>query len=317
MDKLKVTPKDFFLWIGAMVALYVSVFSLISLLFDYINYAFPDNLNSYIDPYSGSMRYEIASLIVLFPVFLALMRFIRSDIIRDVMKKDLWIRRWVLYITVFVAGATVIGDLITLINYFLGGDLTTRFILKVIIVLLVAGGAFLHFLADIWGYWVQYPKRAFAVGWGAGLVILLSIVGGFFIMGTPGEIRNYRFDDQKINDLTNIQYQIVNYWQGKEKLPTTLADLNDPISGATIPVDPQNNTPYVYESTGSLSFKLCATFNAESQANQRTDVRTSPIPVGAVKGGVDSIGQSTWKHGVGLVCFDRTIDPQLYPPFKK
>lgn len=315
MDKPKVTPKDFFLWIGAMITLYVSVFSFISLLFDYINYAYPDALNSYIDPYSGSMRYEIASLIVLFPVFLLLMRFIRSDIIRDALKKDLWVRRWALYVTVFVAGATVVVDMITLINYFLGGDITTRFILKVLIVLLVAGGGFLHFLADIWGYWVQYPKRANAVGWGVGFLILLSIIGGFFIMGTPGQIRMYRFDDQKVNDLTNIQYQIVNYWQQKEKLPAVITDLNDSIGGFIVPVDAQSGQQYVYTATGKLSFKLCATFNAESQATQQTAVRVAPVPVGGKV--VGDMGQSVWTHGTGEVCFDRTIDPQLYPPFSK
>lgn len=315
MDKPKVTPKDFFLWVGAMIALYVSVFSLISLLFDYINYAYPDALNSYIDPYSGSMRYEIASLIVLFPVFLLLMRFIRNDIVRNAFKKDLWIRRWALYVTVFVAGATVLVDLITLINYFLGGDLTTRFILKVLIVLLVAGGGFLHFLADIWGYWVIFPKRANAVGWGAGTVVLLSVIAGFFIMGTPGQIRMYRFDDQKVSDLQNIQWQIVNYWQQKEKLPAGLKDLNDPISGFMVPVDPQSTAEYGYESTGKLSFKLCANFNAPSQENSATVARMYPVPAGA-KGGL-GLEQSTWQHATGQVCFDRTIDPELYPPFKK
>ena len=44
MDKPKVTPKDFFLWAGAMLSLYVSVFSLLSLIFSYIDRAFPDAL---------------------------------------------------------------------------------------------------------------------------------------------------------------------------------------------------------------------------------------------------------------------------------
>ena len=142
MDKPKTTPKDFFLWAGAMVALYVSVFSLITLLFEYTNYAFPDALDYYVDPYSGSIRFAMASLIVLFPIFLLLMRLIRNDIVRSPEKRDLWIRRWALYLTVFVAGAAIAIDLITLINYFLGGDLTTRFALKVVIVLLgCRGGA--------------------------------------------------------------------------------------------------------------------------------------------------------------------------------
>ena len=316
MDKPKVTPKDFFLWAGAMIALYVSVFSLLSLIFSYIDRAFPDALDYYYDPYSSGMRFAIASLIVLFPLFLILMRFIRRDIAATAMKADLWVRRWALVLTIFIAGATVAGDLITLVNYFLGGDLTTRFVLKVVVVLLVIGGGFLHFLADIWGYWIQYPERARMVGWGAGAVVLASIISGFFIMGTPGQVRLYRFDDQKVNDLQTIQYQVLNYWQLKEKLPDSMGQLADPLSGWTLPIEPQGGT-YRFEKTGEMSFSLCATFNAETQENSMTNGRPIPVsmPLSGAKG--PDLETQPWTHGAGETCFERTIDPQRYPPFTK
>lgn len=319
MDKPKVTPKDFFLWAMAMIALYGSVFAFIALLFDYINYTFPDALNYYVDPYGGSIRYEIASLIVLSPLFLIMMRLIRNDIARDPTRKDIWIRRWVLYLTVFLAGLTVVGDLITLINYFLGGEITMRFVLKILVVLLVGGGVFMHFLADIWGYWVKYPSRALMVGFGAALVILASIGAGFVIMGSPGQVRLYRFDDQKINDLTNIQYQLVNYWQQKEKLPATLTDLNDPLNGSLVPLDPQSGESYTYQMTGKYTFTLCATFNAETQTTSPSVSRpmAAPIPAGATSAKGADMEHSTWQHGVGETCFERTIDPERYPPYSK
>lgn len=317
MDKPKVTPKDFFLWIGAMIALYASVFSLISLLFDYINIAFPDVLNAYVDPYSGSIRYEIASLMVLAPTLLILMRMIRNDIARLPEKRDLWIRRWALFLTVFVAGATVLCDLITLINYFLGGEITTHFVLKVFVVFLVAGASFLHFLADIWGYWILFPQRARMVGWGAGLVVVCTIAAGFFIMGSPNQIRTYRLDDERVSNLQEMQSQVVNFWQLKEKLPTVISDLNDPISNYTTPLDPVTRKPYTYSTTGSLSFKLCATFGAESQANSAYQYRSVPVAVPGVGVTGKDLENDTWQHGAGEVCFTRTIDPQRYPPYSK
>ena len=38
----------------------------------------------------------------------------------------------------------------------LQGDVTVRFLLKVLVVFLVIGAGFLHFLADLWGYWGYY-----------------------------------------------------------------------------------------------------------------------------------------------------------------
>jgi hypothetical protein len=319
MDKPKVTPKDFFLWAGAMIALYWSIFSLVALLFSYIDHMFPDLLNYSYDPYSGSIRFAMASIIVMFPLFLYLMRVIRKDIAAEPSKNELWVRRWLLVLTIFVAGLTVAGDLITLINYFLGGDLTTRFVLKVLVVLLISAGVLMHFIADIRGYWKQYPERARMVGWGAGALILVSIIAGFFIMGTPGQVRLYRFDDQKVQDLQNIQWQIVNYWQLKQSLPAKLADLNDPLSGNIVPVDPQSGESYEYKRNGPLDFALCATFNAETQPNSSTI--SYPRAAKPVSGGVyDSktdLETQPWTHASGHVCFDRSIDPQRYPPYSK
>jgi len=308
MHTLKVTPKDFFLWAGAMIALYSSVFAFIALLFQYINYAYPDALayTYYADPFSGGIRFAMATLIVMVPVAILIMRYIRKDIVAEHAKADLWIRRWALVLTIFIAGLAVVGDLITLINYFLGGDVTIRFVLKVIVLLLVAGGVFLHFLADFRGYWNANPGRARMVGWAAGVVVLLAIIAGFLIMGSPSQVRLYRFDAQKVSDLQTIQYQIVNYYQQKEELPTALDQLNDPLSGSTVPKDPEGGT-YRYEKTGNLAFKLCATFNAESQKNQASIA--SPVYYG--------VESENWQHGVGEVCFDRTIDPERYPPYSK
>ena len=312
MNTPKVTPKDFFIWAGAMIALYSSVFAFIALLFQYIDYAYPDPLSySYVDPFSGGIRIAMATLIVMVPVAILLMRFIRKDIVADAMKADLWIRRWILVLTIFIAGFAAVGDLITLINYFLGGDITTRFVLKVAVLLLVALAVFLHFLADLRGYWAAQPQRARMVGWGAGAAVVIAIAAGFFIMGSPTQIRLYRFDTQKVSDLQNIQYQIVNFWQQKEKLPVTLAEVADPISGNTIPMDPQGGT-YRYEVTGAMSFKLCATFNADSQStNMARSVPTAPYPAKGT--GIED----NWQHESGEKCFERTIDPERYPPYPK
>lgn len=295
-----------------MIALYGSVVAFIALLFDYINYSFPDPLRYYGDPY-GSVSYEMAALIVLSPLFLILMRLIRRDIARDASRGEIWVRRWALFLTVFAAGAAIVVDLITLLTTFLSGEeLSVRFLLKVVVVLLVAGAGFLHFYSDIRGYWVRNPKRAHYVNWGVAVLIVVSIVSGFFVIGTPQQARLARFDEQKVSDLQNIQWQIVNYWQQKESLPATLAELADPLSGFVVPQDPQSGESYRYVRQSPLDFTLCATFNAEDRFTELSYAR----PVGAIPMEVKTGGE-TWEHAAGEVCFDRSIDPERYPPYSK
>ena len=309
MDKPKVTPKDFFLWAGAMIALYSSVFAFIALFFDYINYAFPDPL-LYVssDPYSGGVSYEMATLIVMFPIYLLIMWAIRRDIRMDKTRSEIWVRRWALVLTLFIAALTVAIDLITLIMYFFNGELTMHFILKVLVVLLVASVAVMHFLADMWGYWDQYPQRQRSVMYGAIVLLILSIGAGFLIIGTPMQARLYRFDEQTVVDLQTIQSQIVYYYQQKQHLPVTLNDVNDPVSNYTVPTDPQTGMDYQYQqlqaSSTEPTFKLCANFNKEEHGNSQYSVPQIP-------GSKDN-----WYHTAGNQCFTRSIDPQLYPPMK-
>ena len=308
---VRVTPKDFFLWASAMVTLYASVGALIALLFTYIDHAFPDALAYayYGDPYSAPIRFAIATLIVVAPTFLVLMRVIRKDINTNPGKQDLWVRKWALYLTLFVAGAMMIGDLITLVNRFLDGNLALPFLLKVVTIFAIAGGFFLHFLADLRGYWLQNPSRAKAVNYGAGAVVLLTVIAGFVIIGSPFDARLMRFDQERVASLQEIQYQIAEYWRAHQYLPPSLEDLNDPISNYRPNIaDPETGATYGYEILGETKFKLCATFDLESPVTAETARAIAPYD----KGLIDS-----WDHQAGTVCYEREIDPARYPPYPK
>lgn len=300
----KTTPKDFFLWAGAMIAFYWAVLSTLFLIFNYIDYAFPNALAYYPgNPYDSAIPYLMASIIVMLPFYIGLSSLIRRDAVRDSSRSEIWVRRWALILTLFVAGIAIAADLITLLTSFLGGEeLTTAFLLKVLLVFLFAAGVFMHFIADLKGYWSKFPSRRGYVGIGVIVLALATIASGFLIVGTPQQARQARFDDQRVQNLQIIQYRVIDYWNFKRVLPATLAEVNDPLNDAPLPLyDGQTGAPYTYAVTGKLSFKLCAVFNAAGGYDQYVDAREA-MPVKA--GDVDN-----WQHGSGEQCFERTIDP--------
>ena len=318
MDKPKITAKDFFLWAGAIVAFYWSVIAFILLTFDYINYAFPNTLAYYpVDPYQSGISYEMASVIVLLPIYMLLMWLIHKDIANDPSRKEIWVRRWALILTLFVAGVAIAVDLIMLLTTFLNGEaLTIAFLLKVLIIFLIAAGVFMHFIADLKGYWDTFPERRNWVRIGVAVLAVATIVAGFFIVGTPAQARLARFDAEKVSDLQDIQYRVTSYYQAKQKLPAKLDELANALNNGPLPTNPQTGETYVYQATGTLTFKLCAVFNTESRGNQTLPFQTRAIapeamPIGGKTGVLDN-----WQHNAGEVCFDRTIDSSFYPPLK-
>ena len=332
-NKIKTTPKDFFVFIGSMIALYASAVSLLNLLFEIINASFPDALNFSYDNFSSRMRWSIASLLIVFPLYIFLSWFINKDLSANPLKKNLGVRKWLTYLTLFVAGVAIITDLIMLINTFLGGEITARFAFKILAVLVVAGAAFAYYLYDLRRDVGQKSSKMKLLVGAVSFGVLASIVGGFFIMGSPFTLRMKRFDERRVNDLQNIQYQIVNFYQRKGVLPNSLDELKDPIAGFNIPLDPDTGVAYGYEKLADLpdgkaslsngkaslsngkaglSFKLCAEFSLQSDEQIDSKGISRPMPVFY---GEPSLNEN-WRHGKGAVCFDRKIDKDLYPILK-
>lgn len=310
MDTPKSGPKDFFLWAGAMISLWGGVVAFIALVFDYINYVFPNPLEYVSNPYQGGMPYEMASLIVLTPLFLILMRVIRRDIERDPSRNDVWVRRWGLFLTLFIAGVTIAIDLIVLITTFLGGEeLSVRFLLKVALVLLVASAGFMHFMADLWGYWKKNPHLVRWVNYAVGVLVVATIIAGFFIVGTPQQAHRMRLDEQRVGDLMSIQSQVTYFYQQKRAVPSSLSQLQDPLVGFVVPTDPSTGAAYEYAKTSDLAFQLCATFAEEGMGQPYANYS---YPVKGAYGNT----QDNWQHSPGHVCFERMIDPDFYPAAK-
>lgn len=305
----RTTPKDFFLWLGAILALYGSITAFFSLIFDYINIAFPDPLAYYGDPFGTTVRLSMATLIVLVPVMLGCLLTIRRDIVRTPGKANIWVRRWALMLTIFLATATAAITLITLINTFLGGEITMRFTLKALVVLLIAILTALHFFADFKGYWTLHRSKVNMVGAGIGALMVMTVIGGFLIIGSPSHIRDLRLDQQRVSDLQNLQYSIASYWQQKRELPASLTDLNDPLVGMTVPTDPVSGEAYEYTAGAGTSFTLCTTFNTDS-----TDTKgQGAYPEMSYPSMPYSAKDTSFEHGSGHTCYTRTIDPDKYP----
>src|SRR3989344_2356957 len=115
------SPKDVFMQLLVMIALYISAVSFGMLLFNYIDLWFPDPLVDFYARTSGSIRWALASLTIVFPVYLWLAWTLAREMSRDPAKRELKIRKWLVYFTLFAAAVIIIGDLVYLIYKFLHG----------------------------------------------------------------------------------------------------------------------------------------------------------------------------------------------------
>lgn len=297
----KTSAKDFFINLGAIIALGVMVENVISLLFTVIDKAYPPITNYY---YGGtySISFPVASLIIFFPIYILLMWLLEREYSHAPEKRHLGVRKWLTYITLFLAGLTIAGDLVTLIYYFIDGqELTTGFILKVLSVLVVALAIFMYYIFDSLNKLNVMSRKVWAIV--AVIIILGSVVWGFSVLGSPRTQQLLKYDEQKVNDLQSIDSDVRNFYESKGYIPGSLSELSAN-AYMSVPVDEQTGNSYEYTLIGqsAKAYKICAEFNKASISQEQ---QMGFIPVQ---------GPQSWEHPAGHYCFSEAISPSLYKP---
>ena len=141
------SAREAFLYLLLFSMLFLAAFNLGGILFELIEKWLPDAGSEKYAP--RTLRWHIAYVVVSFPVYMLLTLRQQRELARDPAKRGSKVRKWLTYLTLLVAAGFLIGDMVTLVYYFLEGELTLRFGLKVAVVALIPGAAFLYYVRDI------------------------------------------------------------------------------------------------------------------------------------------------------------------------
>jgi len=281
----------------------MSASALITLFFQYVNHFFPDTLSTVYYYSSGPIQFALATLIVVFPVYVWAAWYLQKIYTVNPDLKESGVRKWLIYLTLFVSVFMIIGSLISILNSFLSGELTIRFFLKALSVLFVAAVIFSYYLLDIREILTKTRRSVFR--YGTIVLVLGLVIGTFFIIGNPAKQRALRMDDLRSQHLSNLKYSIDAYYAQLGKLPETLTNLNEPpyYFGGTV-TDPETGAIYEYRSLGAgRMYELCAVFSVSSDDRNNSKVSYEPH-------------MFSYEHDSGRHCFTLTVPeniPQKLP----
>jgi len=294
-----VSAREAFLYLVLFAALYTSAFNTGQVLFAIIERWLPDPLGrtSDLGRLGDWVRAATAGTVITFPIFLLLSRAIGREVEREPEKRGSPVRRWLTYLTLFVAAVVIIGDLTTLVTHVLGGELAVRFLLKALVVALIAGTAFAHYLGDLRREeqgvgMIRSSARPLPRLAAAG--VLAVIVVGLILSGAPREERARQLDAQRIEALQRLQLTVQGYHGTRHRLPESLEALlhvPDGVSSEDL-VDPATGRSIEYRMLDSLAYELCAEFQTASVEGPRGLRRTRGMG-----------GSDFWRHGPGRTCF--------------
>lgn len=114
--------------------------------FGYLAFALIDRwladalFNGYQQTYETyTITWSLAALIVAFPLYLLISRLVVRETAAHPEKLDSGIRKWLTYMALVIAAGIFMGDLITVLASLLRGEITSRFLAKSFVVLLLSG----------------------------------------------------------------------------------------------------------------------------------------------------------------------------------
>lgn len=226
---------------------------------------------------------SLAALIVAFPIYLLISRAVLKETSAHPEKLDSPIRKWLTYMALVIAASVFMGDLITALAFLLRGELTSRFLAKAFVVLLLSGGVFFYYFGGLRKIDAATagPRRdRFMAGLSSAAIVLL-IALGFWQLGSPRVQREFRADGERIRQLYQLSLGIKNYWTAHtSQLPSSLDQLTDGVYA-----DPVTHTPYEYRAKQGSQYELCVVF-AHSSGHA-----------------ANTFGEDAWTHPAGRHCF--------------
>jgi hypothetical protein len=303
--KASLSAREAFIYLVLFVTLYLTAFSTGSLWFSFINRWFPDELfTSYYLSDTSGIRQACATLLITAPLFFGLSSRLRKRLAKHPDERQSPVRKWLTYLTLFVAASIIIGTLIGLVQNVLSGELTWRFFLKALTVLVITGIGFGYYLWDLrqdeapLQNRVQQRLRLFFVGI---LVLTLgTLVGGLFLSGSPARERVRRIDEQREQTIDRLTYTIDNYYATESRLPTTIEDLwqSRNFSDGDLPALVSRLPEFSYQPTASTSYQICTSFHLPSEPIITGVEVTKPLPM------------NVRIHNAGLNCFPLDVRRQ-------
>jgi hypothetical protein len=264
----KHNAKYTFYYLLSLVALGFMALSVGMIAFSIIDKTVADVLNNFISYNDRQLKFAISALFISGPSFYLVSRLIGRGLRRGELDKESGIRRWLLYFILFVSSMVILGVFIGVINNFLSGELTARFILKAATIFIISAAVFSFYLHEIKREEFNKSDLVGRIFLFASLaVVLAAFVAAWFFVEAPKTARARLLDQNLINNIYNLENAVNTYYDRYQKLPDNLENLkmdeNIYLDSRSL-VDSETQVPIVYNKLGDKSFELCATFRLDS-----------------------------------------------------
>jgi hypothetical protein len=296
------SAKFAFYYLLSLVALVFMSLSTGMIIFQIINKAIVDAAGAAPGLFdSGALKFAISAIIIAVPIYYVLAWQIDKSLFLGQLDKNAPVRKWLIYFILLVSAVVMIGWLIAILNNFLSGEFTLKFILKALTAIIIAALIFIFYLYDIRRENVINAKdKIIKIFFYGSLAIVIAVLAAsFFFVESPAQTRAKNRDNVILDQFERIDSAINTYYLDNKKLPDKLLDLTGNKPGYYISEDDLKNQitkeGFGYKLISKDIYELCADFQTSNK----------------LKDELNSYYRDRWSHDKGRQCISQRIRTEL------
>ncbi len=242
------------------------------IVFEVLDKVFINVSNSYFS--MQALKTAFSTLLISTPIYYICSHLLSKNIKKGDLSLESSLRKWLIYLILLVTSVVMLVWLVSILNSFLNGEMTIKFILKALTALIISAMIFSYYLYNIRQKVAKKKDKIKSIFFIASLVLIVFALGLAVVnMESPQTTREKKIDEKILRDFDNINMNVNMYYNDNEKLPESLEQLKGDSDLNKYPNSTVSLEDIDYNKLSETEYELCADFKTSNLDDENTNLR--------------------------------------------
>ncbi|MCF7795145.1 DUF5671 domain-containing protein [Patescibacteria group bacterium] len=261
-----------FYYLLSLISLGAMAIGLGIIVFEVLDKVFIDVSNSYFS--MQALKTAFSTLLISTPIYYICSHLLSKSIRKGELSLDSSLRKWLIYLILLVTSIVMLMWLVSILNSFLNGEMTSKFILKALTALIISAMIFSYYLYNIRQKVVKKKDKIkstfFAVSL---LIVVFALALATIYMESPQTTREKKIDENVLRNFDNINMNVNMYYNNNDEIPESLEELKsssnlNAYSGSSVSLEDID-----YNKLSETEYELCAEFKTSNLDDENNNLR--------------------------------------------
>ncbi len=261
-----------FYYLLSLISLGAMALGIGIIIFEILDKVFVDVSNSYFS--MQALKTAFSTLIISAPIYYVCSHLLSKNIRKQELSLESSLRKWLIYLILLVTSIIMLVWLVSILNSFLNGEMTIKFILKALTALIISAMIFSYYLYNIRQKLVKKRDKIKSLFFIASLLLVVLALGlAIAHMESPQTTRDKKIDEKTLRDFDNINMNVNMYYNNNDELPESLQELKSDSNLNVYPNSAVSLEDIEYNKLSETEYEFCADFETSNLDDENTNLR--------------------------------------------